>query len=232
MTPSSVCSSRSSSCDLLGSRSCDGRREPLPSTATRSSGSRSMADRCGGARRGRLARFVPDPGRPRQPSERPSASLSCSLLPVVIAIAILRYRLYEIDRIISRTVAYAVVTGAPRIAFVGDRSCSSRTSSHTFTQGPDDRRRRVDAGGVRTLPAGPTPRPARGRPTLRSRPLRRRADGGRVRRASSRRPRHRQRRRRPGPRPRVQPSRRPSLGIWLREPVTVPGHGPRRVGAT
>jgi hypothetical protein len=37
--------------------------------------------------------------------------LALFALPVVIGIAILRHRLYEIDRIISRTIAYVVITG-------------------------------------------------------------------------------------------------------------------------
>ena len=45
--------------------------------------------------------------------------LSLFALPVVIAVAILRYRLYDIDRIISRTISWTLTTGLIVAVFAG-----------------------------------------------------------------------------------------------------------------
>jgi hypothetical protein len=46
-------------------------------------------------------------------------TISISLVPVAIAVAILRHRLYDIDRIINRAIVYAVVTGSLVAVYAG-----------------------------------------------------------------------------------------------------------------
>jgi hypothetical protein len=50
---------------------------------------------------------------------RDLAFVALGALPVSIGVGILKYRLYEIDRIISRTLAYAIVTGLLVAVYTG-----------------------------------------------------------------------------------------------------------------
>ena len=47
------------------------------------------------------------------------AAIAFTLPPIAIGIAVLRYRLYDIDRIVSRTIGWAMVTAVIAVIFVG-----------------------------------------------------------------------------------------------------------------
>ena len=123
--------------------------------------------------------------------------LALFTMPLAIGIAILRYRLYEIDRIISRTLGYVVIT----TVLIG---CYA-----ALVVGIGGPLARATGGGIRcsvalsTLAvAAPLPALRRRvqsvvRPPVRSRAHRFRADRHRLRRTSSRPGRHRHRDGRP-----------------------------------
>jgi hypothetical protein len=62
------------------------------------------------------------------------AILAMFALPIAIGIAILRYRLYEIDRLVSRTIGWAVVSGLLIAVFAGG-VMALQTMLAGFTQG-------------------------------------------------------------------------------------------------
>jgi hypothetical protein len=99
-------------------------------------------------------------------------------MPIAIGVGILRYRLYDIDRIISRTLAYAIVTGLLVGVYAAwscwpPRSCGS--TARWRSRPPRSPRRRCSArcagGSSGRWTAGSTgPATTPSRPSRRSRP--------------------------------------------------------------
>ena len=112
-------------------------------------------------------------------------ALTIAVLPAATAVAMFKYRLYEIDRVISRTLVYASLTVILVAAYAGARA--RRAGGVLVVRGRGEPRdRRVDARRRRALPAAPLARPALRRPPLLPPPLRRAAHARGVRRAAAR----------------------------------------------
>jgi hypothetical protein len=60
--------------------------------------------------------LLPWPGRPELPGVVDFIGVLC--VPVSVAVAVLRYRLWELDRLVSRTVAYALVTALLAVPYL------------------------------------------------------------------------------------------------------------------
>jgi hypothetical protein len=56
--------------------------------------------------------------RPGGASFAAATPLALLCVPVSVAVAVLRYRLWELDRLVSRTVTYALVTGLPVLPYL------------------------------------------------------------------------------------------------------------------
>ena len=119
--------------------------------------------------------------------------LALAAVPISIGVAILRFRLYDIDRLISRTLGYAILTALLAGIFIGLVALTTDALALSGRVGVAASTLAAAALFNPLRAADPAP----GGPPLQPRPLRRRGDGRGVHRAAARRRRARRDRRRP-----------------------------------
>ena len=141
--------------------------------------------------------------------------ISLTLIPVASGIAILKYRLFEIDLIVRKTLVYGIVTVGLAGLYFGIVIALRQVVQRVHAR-ERPRYRWLHPRRRRPLPTRPTTHPGVRRPTLLPPPLQRRADPRRVRRTPPRRGRPRRTRADLGAvvRETMQPSH---VSVWLRD---------------
>ena len=75
-------------------------------------------------------------------------------LPIAVGVAIMKYRLYDIDRIVNRTLVYAAVSAFLVLVYIAGVGGLRRRNPPDHGSGDQQSRgRRVDAGGCRVVPS-------------------------------------------------------------------------------